>query len=457
MKRTTSLNLTSGPILKTLSELALPIMASSMLATAYNITDMAWIGMLGAKAVAGVGVGGRYVWLSQGLASLPRMGGQVHAAQACGRGEYEKARSYASSAMQLSLFFGLLFSAACVLFIDPLLGFFQLDDANTYASARSYMLITCGLLVFSYLNLTLTGLSTAQGDSKTPLMANLLGLISNMILDPLLILGIGPFPRLETVGAAIATVTAQILVFLVLLIKSLRAEEPNILRSIRLFTRFPANYYKDIFRIGFPTAIQGTLYCFISMVLTRMVSSFGAAAIATQRVGGQIESLSWNTADGFGSALNAFTAQNYGAGNSYRIRKGYRISFIIIALWGLLVTAAFVFFPTPISRLFFHEAGAIAIAVDYLIIIGFSEAFMSVELLTIGALSGLGRTRLCSIISIVLTGARIPLAMLLSGTALGLNGIWWTLTLTSITKGIVFTLTFHHICKHLPVKRVRTI
>ncbi|MFR8073188.1 MAG: MATE family efflux transporter [Lachnospiraceae bacterium] len=457
MKRTTSLNLTSGPILKTLSELALPIMASSMLATAYNITDMAWIGMLGAKAVAGVGVGGMYVWLSQGLASLPRMGGQVHAAQACGRGDYEKARSYASSAIQLSLFFGLLFSAACVLFIDPLLGFFQLDDANTYAAARSYMLITCGLLVFSYLNLTLTGLSTAQGDSKTPLMANLLGLISNMILDPMLILGIGPFPRLETVGAAIATVTAQILVFLVLLIKSLRAEEPNILRSIRLFTRFPANYYKDIFRIGFPTAIQGTLYCFISMVLTRMVSSFGAAAIATQRVGGQIESLSWNTADGFGSALNAFTAQNYGAGNSYRIRKGYRISFIIIALWGLLVTAAFVFFPTPISRLFFHEADAIATAVDYLIIIGFSEAFMSVELLTIGALSGLGRTRLCSIISIVLTGARIPLAMLLSGTALGLNGIWWALTLTSITKGIVFTLTFHHICKHLPGKRVRTI
>ena len=79
MKRTTSLNLTSGPILKTLSELALPIMASSMLATAYNITDMAWIGMLGAKAVAGVGVGGMYVCLSQGLASLPRMGGQVHA------------------------------------------------------------------------------------------------------------------------------------------------------------------------------------------------------------------------------------------------------------------------------------------------------------------------------------------------------------------------------------------
>lgn len=453
MKKSTSLNLTSGPILKTLSELALPIMASSMLATAYNITDMAWIGMLGAKAVAGVGVGGMYVWLSQGLASLPRMGGQVYAAQACGREDYEKARGYASSALQLSLLFGLLFSAVCVLFIDPLLGFFQLGDAETYTAARSYMLITCGLLVFSYLNVTLTGLSTAQGDSKTPLAANLLGLVGNMILDPLLILGIGPFPRLETIGAAIATVTAQMLVFLVLLIKSLRAQEPNILRKVQLFTRFPSDYYQDIFRIGFPTAIQGTLYCFISMVLTRMVSAFGAAAIATQRVGGQIESVSWNTADGFASALNAFTAQNYGAGNSDRIRKGYRISFAIIAFWGLLVTAVFVFCPTPIARLFFHEADAITIAVDYLIIIGFSEAFMSVELLTIGALSGLGRTRLCSIISIVLTGARIPLAMILGNTALGLNGIWWALTLTSITKGIVFTLTFHHISKRLPGKR----
>ena len=85
MKKNKSIDLTSGPILKTLAELALPIMASSLLGTAYNITDMAWIGLLGSKAVAGVGVGGMYVWLSQGLVALPRMGGQVNTTQACGR------------------------------------------------------------------------------------------------------------------------------------------------------------------------------------------------------------------------------------------------------------------------------------------------------------------------------------------------------------------------------------
>ncbi len=314
MKKSKSIDLTSGPILKTLSELALPIMASSLLGTAYNITDMAWIGLLGSKAVAGVGVGGMYVWLSQGLVALPRMGGQVNTAQSCGRKDYKEARSYAASALQMTILFGLLFSAASIIFLDPLIGFFNLTDPEAYSSARSYMLITCGLIIFSFLNLTLTGLFTAQGDSRSPLMANFLGLVGNMLLDPLLILGIGPFPRLETAGAAIATVTAQFLVFAVLVFRIFTSGlETNVLRELHLFSRFPRKFYKNIFRIGFPTAIQSMLYCMISMVLTRMVSAFGAAAIAVQRVGGQIESVSWNTADGFASALNAFTAQNFGA------------------------------------------------------------------------------------------------------------------------------------------------
>ena len=71
---------------------------------------------------------------------------------------------------------------------------------------------------------------------------------------------------------------------------------------------------------------------------------------------------------------------------------------------------------------------------------------MCVELTTIGALSGLGRTRLCSVISIVLTSARIPLAIVLSGI-MGLDGIWWALTSTSIVKGIIFTCTFFWIMR----------
>lgn len=438
-------NLTKGPILKTLTKLAIPIMASSFLGTLYNITDMAWIGLLGAKAVAGVGVGGMFTWLSQGLVSLARMGGQVQVAQHIGRREQEEAHGYAQAAVQLSALLGILFAAVVLILLKPLIGFFKLEDAEALAAAFSYTKIACGLIMFSFLSLTLTGLYTAQGDSKTPFAANLVGLAVNMILDPVLILGPGPFPRLGVTGAAIATVTAQFIVMSILVMRILVTKKENVLKGIQLFEKIPPKYVRGICKIGIPTALQGMAYCMISMVLTRMVSGFGAEAIATQRVGGQIESVSWNTADGFGAALNAFIGQNYGAGKMDRVKKGYRASLITVGVWGLFITLLFVCFPEQISGVFFHEPTAIATAVGYMIIIGYSEAFMSVELMTVGALSGLGKTHLCSVISITLTSARIPLAIFLSGTALGLLGIWWALTATSVVKGIVFVMAFYWI------------
>ena len=434
-------NLTKGPILKTLTKLAIPIMASSFLGTLYNITDMAWIGLLGSKAVAGVGVGGMFTWLSQGLAAMARMGGQVQVAQCIGRGERDRAHGFAQAAVQLATLMGMAYAVISLLFARQMVAFFQLTDPEAQTAALSYTKIACGLIVFSFLTLTMTGLYTAQGDSKTPFLANLIGLITNMILDPVLILGPGPFPKLGVVGAAIATVTAQAIVMMMMILGVIIQKKENVLKGIRLTAKIPKEYLGGLCRIGIPTAIQGMAYCAISMVLTRMVSAYGAEAVATQRVGGQIESISWNTADGFAAALNAFIAQNYGAGKMDRVRKGYRASLWTVGIWGLLISFVFICFPKAIADIFFHEPKAVATAVGYLVIIGFSEAFMCVELTTVGALSGLGRTRLCSIISIAFTSARIPLAIILGGL-IGLNGIWWALSITSIIKGIIFTCTF---------------
>ena len=434
-------NLTKGPILKTLTKLAIPIMASSFLGTLYNITDMAWIGLLGSKAVAGVGVGGMFTWLSQGLAAMARMGGQVQVAQCIGRGERDRAHGFAQAAVQLATLMGMAYAVISLLFARQMVAFFQLTDLEAQTAALSYTKIACGLIVFSFLTLTMTGLYTAQGDSKTPFLANLIGLVTNMILDPVLILGPGPFPKLGVVGAAIATVTAQAIVMMMMILGVIIQKKENVLKGIRLTAKIPKEYLGGLCRIGIPTAIQGMAYCAISMVLTRMVSAYGAEAVATQRVGGQIESISWNTADGFAAALNAFIAQNYGAGKMDRVRKGYRASLWTVGIWGLLISFVFICFPKAIADIFFHEPKAVATAVGYLVIIGFSEAFMCVELTTVGALSGLGRTRLCSIISIAFTSARIPLAIILGGL-IGLSGIWWALSITSIIKGIIFTCTF---------------
>ena len=127
--------------------------------------------------------------------------------------------------VQLSAFMGIAYAVLSLLFTRQMVGFFQLADAEAHTAAMSYTRIACGLIVFSFLTLTLTGIYTAQGDSKTPFLANLVGLAMNMILDPVLILGPGIFPRLGVTGAAIATVTAQAIVMSIMILGDYSAEE----------------------------------------------------------------------------------------------------------------------------------------------------------------------------------------------------------------------------------------
>lgn len=439
-------NLTSGSIPAVLTRLAMPIVAASFLSTAYSITDMVWIGTLSGKALSGVGIGSMFVWLSQGLSMIPRMGGQVLVAQELGRGNREKAKAYAAAALQMTILFGVLYGGFCMASASTLVSLWGLRDPAAIRSAEIYLRVTCGIVIFSYLGQVLTGLYTAQGNSRVPLKANFIGLMLNMILDPMLILGIGMFPRLETLGASIATILAQAVVVGVMAEDIYKEKNGNsILRQVNLLQKADSRCVKEIFRIGIPSAIQSVMYCFISMCLSKIAGTFGDAAIGVQRVGAQIEALAWNIASGFSSALNAFCAQNYGAARMDRVREGYRISCIMIVIWSGFIACMFFLFPDTISGVFFHTPEEIGMCAEYLQILGAGTVFNCIELLGVGALSGLGNTRLCSMISVLLTGLRIPIALLLSRTALGVNGIWWAFSITSILKGITFHITFYKV------------
>ena len=442
-----NIDLLNGNILTSLTELALPIMATSLVQTAYNLTDMAWIGMVGSDAVAAVGAAAMYTWLSSGVATLARMGGQVKSAHAYGEGNRKEAVQYGKGALQLALVLAAVYGIITNLFAEPLIDFFHLNSNLVVENAIVYLRIACGLILFAFIGQTLTGLYTASGNSRTPFVANCIGMGANIVLDPLLIFGLGPIPGMGVAGAAIATVTAQFIVALVLVISMRR--DPVLASQMRVWIPTPLSNIKTMVRIGFPAAIQSMLYCAISMVLTRFVTAWGDTAVAVQRVGGQIESISWMTADGFGTAINAFVGQNYGAGNLKRVKKGYMTASVIMFIWGIFTTCLLIFGAAPIFSLFIHEAEVIPAGADYLRIIGFSEMFMCVELMTVGALSGMGKTMEASVITIILTAARIPLAVILGGTAMGLNGIWWALTISSSVKGIIFFVYYLHIMKRM--------
>lgn len=437
-------SLTRGSIIGVLSRLSLPIVAAAFLSTVYSVVDMAWIGMMGGEVLAGVGTGSMYVWLSQGVVALPKMGGQILMAQELGRGNRKDAAKYAAETLRLTILVGILYGIFCNVCTTPLIGFYNMQSAVAIEAGHTYLRIVCGMILFSFMGQSLTGLYTAQGDSRTPLKANIVGVLVNLILDPVLIFGLGPFPELKVVGAAIATITAQAIVMCIMLagIWKNKSEE-NVLREMHLSERNEKEYRNNIIKMGWPNAIQSLVYCMISMVLSRMVSKFGDVIIAVFRVGGQVEAISWNVANGFGAAMNAFAAQNYGAGKMERVKKGYRVSMVTVVAWGLATTALFLIFPEQISSLFFHTTEEIRHSMDYLIIVGLGQALMCLELMSVGAISGLGNTKICSILSITLTAIRIPLALALCSTSLGAKGLWWALTISTTLKGIAFYIAFH--------------
>lgn len=430
----TRINLLEGNILPALSALALPIMATSLIQMAYNLIDMIWIGKIGASAVASVGAAGMFMWLSNGLATLAKMGGQIKVGHALGAQKKEDAASYAQSSIQMGIVFAIGFGILSVVFADEMIGFFQLNSAQVIQDAKLYLMITCGLVIFSFMNQIFTGILTAMGNSRTSFIATGIGLVLNIVLDPLFIFGFGAIPPMGVAGAAIATVLAQLVVMLLFLYTILR--DTVLFSNVHILHSYSSQHTREIFRIGLPSAVQSMLFSGISMVIARLIAGWGDAAVAVQKVGSQIESISWMTAEGYAAALNSFVAQNHGAKNTDRIREGYRLSMIVMLSWGVFCSFVLIVFPQLIFQVFIQEAEVLPMGVDYLRILGLSQLFMCMEITTAGAFSGLGKTLPPSIVSITLTGARIPMAILL-GRWLGLNGVWWAITISSIGKGIV--------------------
>ena len=427
---TKTIDLLHGKIMRSLCILAVPIVMTYFIQMAYNFIDMIWIGRLGSGAVAGVGVAGMFTWFSNGLVMMAKMGGQVKIGHCLGAGDDDDARRYLGAALKLGIVFALFFGIGINILAHSLIGFFHLSSPAVIHDAVLYLRITCGLVIFTFMNQIFTSSFNVYGDSRTPFIMNTCGLVSNVIADPLLIFGIGPFPALGVAGAAVATVFAQMFVF-ILFIFAIRKRHP-LYRGLKLAEPRPFQYYTQIIRIGLPLSLQDMLFSCCSMLIARFVG-----AVAAQKVGTQVESLSWMAADGFMAAINAFISQNYGAGQLDRVKAGYRSIMKIVLVWGSLCTLLLVFLPGPIFRIFLNDDAVLPIGIDYLRIMGFSQLFMCAEITTAGAFGGLGNTLPPSSESILLTCMRIPLLLILTKTPLGLSGIWWSISISSILKGIV--------------------
>lgn len=433
-------DITEGNIVKALFRLALPIMGTSFVQMAYNMTDMFWVGRIGSRAVAAVGTAGFFTWLGAAFILISRIGAEVGVAQSVGKRDIAEAKVYIKHSIQLIVTLALIYASVLIIFRKPLIGFFNIGEPDIENNAITYLVIISFGMVFYFINPVFSAIFNGYGESRIPFIINSSGLIINMILDPLMILGIGPFPRLEVAGAALATIIAQFCVTVIFIIKAQRTKE--LFTDLKLFKIPDMDRIKAIVKLGFPAGLQSGMFTIFAMSITRIIAQWGPIPIAVQKVGSQIEAISWMTAGGFQTAMSTLVGQNYGAKKWLRVVKSYIVGMSVMSVIGLLATGLLVFAARPLFSIFIDEEETIRHGIVYLRILGISQLFMCLESTTAGAFNGLGKTIPPSIVGISFNALRIPAALILSATSLGLNGVWWAVSISSIFKGTVLTTWF---------------
>ncbi len=430
------IKLTDGHIGKTLTKLALPIMGTSFVQMTYNLTDMFWVGKLGSNAVAAVGTAGFFTWFAMSMILLSKVGAEVFVAQHLGRDDEDGAQNYARSAIHLNLFLAVIYGVIIFYFRHYLIAFFNLGDVSVTSMAESYLGVISMGIVFMFINPVLTSIFNGAGNSKIPFIINLTGLALNMVLDPLLIRGFGPIQPMGVLGAAIATVLAQIIVTIIFIVVMAASKDPFF--KINIFKKIDRPRIKFILVLGYPVAVQNGLFAIIAMIIARMIAVYGSEAIAAQKLGSQIESITWMTAGGYSTAISAFVGQNYGAKKYDRILKGYFSGLRLMSFIGIFATVLLFVFAEPLFRIFLSDPITVSIGANYLRIIAVSQWFSTLEISNQGAFNGLGKTLYPSLVGVIFNIARIPMAYFLSiNMNLGLEGVWWAIAISSIFKGLV--------------------
>ena len=437
------IDLTKGAIALQLTRVSLPIMFTMFIQMAYILIDMVWIGRLGSGAIAAIGSAGFFTWMGMAVAFLPKVGLEVNVAQSAGKNDIDGLKQFIINGLHLTSIIAILYSILVYVFAPQLIGFFNMgDDVHSFNPTENgikYIRILSLGMIMTYFNLSCTAIYNGLGKSKLPFYYNAFGLVMNVLLDPIFIFGVGFIPAMGVPGAAYATLVCHACVS-ALFIFSFR-QNFTFFRGFKCFFNINKHYLKKIINIGLPPAIQSIFFASIGIVLARIISAYGPIPIAVQRIGTQLESLSWMTAAGFSTALTAFVGQNHGAGQDKRVWKGYITALSIMSCIGILVSLLLILFPEFLFKIFVKDEETIRGGVIYLTILGYSQLFMCLEMTTAGAFNGMGKTLYPTIVSIIGNLLRIPVAMILTGM-IGLSGIWWSISGSSMVKGIVLLVWF---------------
>jgi putative MATE family efflux protein len=427
--------LLEGNIARTIYLVAAPTMIQMFLETFYHIIDAFWIGLLGPVALAAVASSSFLLWLIFSWCSLVEVGINSLVARYYGARDFASLIKTGVYGIRFGIFISIIIS---LIFIPSIARLFEIMGLapDVTANATCYMIPCLVGLPLYVISSSCYAIFRGVGETKTPLGILLVTLLLNTVLAPLLIFGIWVFPHLGIAGGSIATVISQFISVIISLV---------LLRRKKLLAKTSKFLEKDfigkITRIGAPISVNGIIFCVVYLFLTRIISQFGTAPVAALGIGHRVESLGYCISVGFSIAATTLVGQNIGANNEKRANSiAWQITYYSGTVM-LLISILILLFRTNISGFFTDDPAVIAAASGYLTAIGFTEVFLAFEIVMEGVFSGKGNTLPFTFVGLPLNILRVPAAYYLSGF-FGVDGIWWSIGLSTAFKGFFLLVWF---------------
>ena len=437
--------LIDGPVAKTLLNLTVPMIFGMVGIVAFNLVDTFFVGQLGTQELAALSFTFPIIMVIGSLAMGIGTGALAVISQAIGRGDHHKVKRLTTDSLILSCLLVAFFVALGMMTIEP---FFRLlgADPGIIPLIREYMVIWSPGVLFLVIPMVGNNAIRATGDTKTPSAIMLVAVVVNIILDPLLIFGLGPFPMLGLTGAAIATVVSRAITLVV-------AMWVLYYRDRMMTFELPAlkeliDSWKNILYIGLPVAGTRLLSPVAMGVIIALVASYGHEAVAAFGVGIRIEFFALTVVFALSTVMGPFVGQNWGARRFERVNLGVKYSTVFSLAWGVAMFTVLALASRPIASLFNDDPHVISIIMLYLWIVPIGYALFGVFQISTMTLNVLNRPGPAAVLMVIqMFILYIPLAYL-GSYLFGLPGIFVAIVLAYSLTGIA---------SHFVLKRVLAI
>lgn len=426
--------LLEGPVGPTLLRMAGPMVLGLTAVILISVVDTFYVGQLGTRPLAAMSFTFPVVFFVMSIAMGLGVGMTSVVSRALGENDLDRVRRLTTHGLLLANTVVVVVALAGLATIGPV--FRSLGaEPDLIEMIKDYMVpwyIGVGFLVIPMVG---NAAIRATGDTKTPSLIMMLAGAINIGLDPLFIFGIGPFPRLELQGAAIATLISYSVTFVASF--WILARREHMLDFSRVTGTALLQSWRHQLTIGIPATATNMMIPLAAGVLTRLVASHGAPAVAAYGVGTRVEALVLIGVSALSTSIAPFAGQNFGARRFGRLGEAFRFCVRSGFVYGAIVAVALALAAPMLARLFNDDPEVITNIVRYLRIIPATYAVFAVALVASAVFNSTNHPlRSAFIVGLRLFGLAVPLALVGSSLA-GLDGIFGAIGVANLIVGVV--------------------